>query len=306
MLNGRGSPALRSLDVYAYSISTAPVSVGGFTCTPNQGFSFSWGVIAGTQAVMLGPESKARRHPLRGCVSHGNHSSIRRDLRPRLPCHAKRRANHWKLPLSSSNHSAPPAILPPQALTSTLLLPGNSFAYNTTVWLSLSVCYSGTNDPETCGNSDAFYTVVSSPLVAVVTGVNATVGADGAAVLDASGSSDDDNDPTRPTFRWTCVSAATGAPCAYANGTSVAVAANATTLTLRGLPPGPYAVSLRYSKGARAAVASGFLDFLDFPSGPKLAVIDPPLGSARCRGLILRRASLRCFLPQMCHLLSHK
>lgn len=68
MVNGYAKPALRSLDLYAYSSTVARTLVNGFQCTPNSGYSFAWVVSVNGNSVPLGLESKVRKSR---CEKHG-------------------------------------------------------------------------------------------------------------------------------------------------------------------------------------------------------------------------------------------
>lgn len=67
------------------------------------------------------------------------------------------------------------------------------------------VCYANSNDKRTCGTATRALAVVASPLVAVITGVNAIVGAAGPITVDCGkGSSDPDMEDGSLGFSWTC------------------------------------------------------------------------------------------------------
>lgn len=172
-----------------------------------------------------------------------------------------------------------------RALTSTLALPAGTLPGNATATLSLSVCYAGTNDRASCGEAATTLDVKHTPLVAVLTGANTTVGSSvsgantttggGSALLDASASFDPDNEPDALGFAWSCATPA-GAACPRA----VAFTPGAPAQRLSGLPPGAYVVTVAVTKGTRRATATGTLTVLSGPAGPALAVAEQPLGTA--------------------------
>lgn len=184
----------------------------------------------------------------------------------------------------------PPAQTPLQALTSTLYLPPAALPANATVSLSLSVCYAGANDPETCGADTAAFRVLESPLVAALAPARLTVGRGALALLDASGSFDPDasaasaaaGDGGGLTFAWRCspavVNSSSGA-CLAPDGSQAAFSPGAVQQALR-LQPGAYAVSVTVSQGARAATATAEVAVLAAET-PTVQIVSLPPPSVR-------------------------
>jgi len=157
-----------------------------------------------------------------------------------------------------------------QASTPTLTFPPLYLATGPRARVTLRVCYAGAPplsdgsiDISLCGSSAVTFTVVSAPLLAVLSGGDAIVG-ELPLLLDASLSIDTSAEPVNLVFAWACVGP-TGGSCFSSTGALLAFAPGAPnqTVTLQGssLASGGklYSITVTVSKGSRVASTTSTL-----------------------------------------------
>lgn len=93
---------------------------------------------------------------------------------------------------------------PAQVNTPTLNFPGRTLQSSGTAIFALKACYAASSDASLCGVAPVSFAVTASPLQLRVAGGNAIVGASATLRLDASASSDPDDESGGMSFSWAC------------------------------------------------------------------------------------------------------
>lgn len=152
-----------------------------------------------------------------------------------------------------------------QRSSPTLLIPALSLPTNANVVPQLTACYaSNSQDTRLCDTVQLRFGVAPSPLAAVLSGANATVG-NLPVVLDASASFDPDSLPGQLAFAWSCRALFGDGVCRRASDRQTLQlpqgSASSVNVSLLGDPTtgNAYVLSVVVSKGNRSVTASGTL-----------------------------------------------
>jgi hypothetical protein len=185
-----------------------------------------------------------------------------------------------------------------RAATSTLLLPARSLATGTRASAAMTACYaSAPSSKGLCGRTATVtFSVVSTPLVAVLSGGGGIVG-EVPVKLDASKSNDPDGEAGALSFAWSCATAA-GGDCLTNTGAALALEAGATsqTITLLGSGVGNgYTIAVTVSKAGRASVTASTTLTVKSGSLPLIALqgLGSPLALASNRLVLLAAVTSR-------------
>jgi hypothetical protein len=159
--------------------------------------------------------------------------------------------------VTNATTTAGAAMVIPPATGPSLVLPARSLGGRQTAAFTLVACFASA--PAMCGNASAAFTILASPLVALLGGGGGVVG-EMELVLSGAASYDPDGAAAAElAFAWTCARVdGDDAVCAAPDGAPFVLGSSAMqSLQLRGDVNGAsYSITLTVSLGARSSVAS--------------------------------------------------